>query len=182
MNIMITSRNPAKIAAAEEAFRQVFADRDPSAELSFHPVSVPSGVADQPLSDEETRRGAHQRIDAARKAQPDADFWVGMEGGLERIDGRWAASAWMVVCDHSGRRGEARTPTLPLPPGVQQLLDQGLELGEANDRVFATHNSKQAGGAFGLLTEGRLTRGGIYAQSLLLALLPLTHALWDGEG
>ena len=34
----------------------------------------------------------------------------------------------------------------------------GMELGEANDRVFETSGSKHAGGAFGLLTDDRLTR------------------------
>ena len=40
------------------------------------------------------------------------------------------------------------------------------------DRVFATVNSKQGGGAFGLLTDGRYTREGIYRQTLELALIP----------
>ena len=61
------------------------------------------------------------------------------------------------------------------------LLDQGLELGEANDRVFSTLNSKQKGGAFGLLTDGRLTREGVYAQTLVLALVPHCHALWQRD-
>jgi inosine/xanthosine triphosphatase len=174
MHVVVASRNPAKLRAVDRAFREQF----PGVALTVDGVSVPSGVRDQPVTDEETRRGAHNRTRAASEARPDADYWVGLEGGLERIDGAWFASAWMVVRAADGRRGEARTPTLPLPPGVQALLDEGLELGEANDRVFGTKGSKQAGGAFGLLTEGRLTRSGVYAQTIGLALLPLTHALW----
>jgi inosine/xanthosine triphosphatase len=174
MKVVVASRNPAKRRAVEQAFEHVFPDR----QADIVCVSVPSGVAEQPRSDGETRRGAQNRARAARDMVPDGTFWVGLEGGLEAVDGAWLASAWMVVLAADGRQGQARTATLPLPPEVQALLDQGVELGEANDRVFGTRDSKQGGGAFGLLTEGRMTRGGVYAQTLELALLPLVHTLW----
>ena len=174
MNVIVASHNPAKLSAAEQAFRRVF----PGTEITVIPLGVPSGIKDQPDSDDETRHGALNRVRGAHEAHPQADFWVGMEGGLERIDGHWLASAWMAVRDPQGKEGLARTPTLPLPPPICELLDGGLELGDANDRVFATHNSKQKGGAFGLLTDGRQTRGGVYAQTIELALIPLIHELW----
>jgi inosine/xanthosine triphosphatase len=177
MQVIITSRNPVKIAATRAAFEQVF----PGTEFSFDSVDVPSGVSEQPASDDESRRGATNRVRNAQAAYPHAGFWVGLEGGLEWVDGEPLASAWMVVADADGRLGQARTPTLPLPPEVKALLLQGLELGEANDRVFATQHSKQAGGAFGLLTGGRVTRQSVYTQTLELALLPLCHPLWHAR-
>jgi inosine/xanthosine triphosphatase len=149
--------------------------------MQFVPIDVPSGVSEQPASDEESRQGASNRVRNAQQARPDADFWVGMEGGLEWVAGEPLASAWMVISDAAGRLGRARTPTLPLPPAVRELLLQGLELGEANDRVFATLNSKQAGGAFGLLTRGLMTRESVYTQTLILALLPFSHRLWTDK-
>lgn len=177
MQVVVASFNPVKIRAVQDAYGACF----PDATIEVESVAVSSGVSEQPLSDLETRRGAHQRVSAAREALPEADFWVGQEGGLERHDGQWLASAWMVVADRAGTRGEARTPTLPLPPAVQSMIDQGVELGDANDRVFATLNSKQGGGAFGLLTDGRLTRGGVYTQALMLALIPFTNTLWKAD-
>jgi inosine/xanthosine triphosphatase len=177
LTVVVTSRNPVKQGAVERAFRQVF----PGFEIGIEVVSVASGVSEQPMSDEETRRGARNRVVAGREAFPSADYWVGLEGGLEEIDGELLASAWMVVGGPDGVVHEARTPTLPLPPGIHALVRAGMELGEANDRVFGTHNSKQAQGAFGLLTNGRMTREDIYTQALELALVPFTHALWRGE-
>jgi len=174
MKIIVTSRNPVKV----DAVRDTFSKRFPGNKLEICSLAVESGVADQPMSDEETRRGARNRVRAARHMEATADFWVGLEGGLERVDGQLLASAWMVVEDRAGRRGEARSCTLPLPPAVMALVDSGLELGEANDRVFRTSNSKQAGGAFGLFTDQRMTRQGIYAQTLDLALVPLLSELW----
>ncbi|MGD9020647.1 MAG: inosine/xanthosine triphosphatase [Lysobacterales bacterium] len=174
MRVVITSSNPVKIAAATEAFAIQF----PGREIEVEPVSVASGVAEQPMSDAETRQGALNRIANARIEQPGADYWVGMEGGLDVFDGRLMAFAWMAVSDRNGRHSATRSVTLPLPPRVQELVHDGLELGEANDRVFSTINSKQGGGAFGLLTDGLMTREGVYTQTLILALIPLVHDLW----
>ena len=122
---------------------------------------------------------AGRQYETAQQAEPGADYWVGLEGGLELLDEQMLASAWMVIRGRNGRQGEARTPTLPLPPDIRRLVLGGMELGEANDRLFDTHNSKQAGGAFGLLTGNRFTRGGVYAQAVSLALIPLVHPLWE---
>jgi len=175
MKIVVTSNNPVKIAAVREAFRIQF----PCDEAHLIPLSVSSGVSDQPMSDAETRQGALNRIDNARQEVPDVDYWVGLEGGLDFFDGRLMAFAWMAVCDKDGRDSTSRSVTLPLPPEVTKLVCDGLELGEANDRVFSTLNSKQGGGAFGLLTDGRMTREGIYTQTLILALIPFAHELWS---
>ena len=85
----------------------------------------------------------------------------------------------MAVLGADGRIGEARTVTLPLPPSVKALVEQGLELGDANDRVFSTVNSKRKGGAYGLLTNGLYTREGVYTQALVIALVPFVNALYE---
>ena len=175
MQIVVTSHNPVKIAAVRQAFESQF----PNREITLIPVSVDSGVSDQPMSDQETRQGARNRVSNAILKTPDADFWVGLEGGLDFFDDHLLAFAWMVIAGSDNRISETRSATLPLPPQVQTLVSEGLELGEANDRVFSTLNSKQGGGAFGLLTDGLLTRESIYTQTLILALVPFVHELWS---
>ncbi len=174
MDIVVASRNPVKIDAVKKAFSSQF----PSASLELIPVDVESGVGKQPDSDQETRQGARNRVKEARRERPDADFWVGLEGGTESVDDQLMAFAWMAVRGRNGKIGEARSVTLPLPPAVKELVDSGLELGEANDRVFSTVNSKQRGGAFGLLTDGRFTREFIYCQTLIFALIPFVNELY----
>ena len=175
MKVVVASLNPVKVEAVKEAFRVQF----PGIETELIPLSVSSGVRDQPMSDDETRRGAVNRVAGAKAVHPDADFWVGLEGGLDFFDDRLMAFAWMVIAASDDRVSETRSVTLPLPPEVQALVSDGLELGEANDRVFSTLNSKQGGGAFGLLTDGLMTREGIYTQTLILALIPFAHELWS---
>ncbi len=174
MEIVVASSNPVKVDAVKEAFGVQF----PSATFELISVDVESGVSDQPENDRETRQGARNRVVAARRVEPDADYWVGIEGGIESVDDQLMAFAWMVVLGRNDKIGEARSVTLPLPPAVRELIDDGFELGEANDRVFGTTNSKQKGGAYGLLSDGKYTREFIYSQTLVIALIPFVNELY----
>ncbi len=175
MRVIVSSRNPVKLNAAHDAFSACF----PDATIEVEGIDVDSGVSDQPMSDAETCRGAANRTLRAQETHPDADYWLGLEGGIEVIDEQYFASAWMRVLGRDGRVGMSRTPSLPLPPGIKQLVESGLELGDANDKVFSTVNSKHGGGAYGLLSEGRYTRQSIYAQTITIALIPHMHPLYD---
>lgn len=174
MQIVVASQNPVKVRAVESAFSRQF----PGEALDVVALDIASGVSGQPSGDEETRHGARTRAINAGDARPEADFCVGLEGGIDIIGDQLMAFAWMAVRDRSGRFSDARSPTLPLPPAIRRLIDDGMELGEANDRVFATVNSKQGGGAFGLLTDGQYTREGIYAQTITLALIPFVNEIY----
>lgn len=175
MRVIVSSRNPVKLNAARDAFAECF----PETRFDVEGIEVDSGVSDQPMSDDETCRGAATRALRAKELVADADFWLGLEGGIEVIDDQFFASAWMHVLGRDGRVGMSRTPSLPLPPEIKCLVESGLELGDANDRVFSTVNSKHGGGAYGLLSEGRFTRQGIYAQTISIALIPHMHDLYQ---
>jgi inosine/xanthosine triphosphatase len=174
MKIVIASHNPAKIRAVKDAFALQF----PGSVGEFTPVAVESGVSEQPLSDDETLRGARNRAENAFAHQPGADFWIGLEGGIETIGDQLFGFAWMAVRGRDGNISSVRTVTLPLPPAVKALVEQGLELGDANDRVFSTVNSKHHGGAFGLLTNELYTRESVYTEALVIALVPFTNELY----
>lgn len=177
LRIAIASANPVKVDAARKAFSTLF----PATAVELDSVAVESGVSDQPMSDAETRKGARNRALHASQVMSDADFSVGMEGGIEVVDEQLMAFAWMVVRSKDGQASEARSVTLPLPPAVRELVDNGLELGDANDRVFATVNSKQGGGAYGLLTDGRYTRESVYEQTLIIALTPFVNSMFEQQ-
>ena len=82
MKVVVASKNPVKVAAARRAFEAGF----PSAAVEVEPVSADSGVDDQPFTDEDTRHGAINRAHNAREVVPEADFWVGLEGGVDDED------------------------------------------------------------------------------------------------
>lgn len=168
--VVIGSKNPVKIKCVEEAFHLTFSDA-----FIVQGLNVDSGVANQPLGDEETYRGASNRANNCKAAFPEADFWVGIEGGVEWLDEEMSAYAWIVLMDRSGRTGQAKTASFFLPPIVAKLVKEGKELGEVNDQVFQTSNSKQQGGAVGILTKGVVGRKELYKQAVLLSLIPFVN-------
>lgn len=170
IRIIVASENPVKIESARQGFAQVFADT----ELDVTGIAVPSGVSDQPMSDAETLRGADNRAHNARQAQPEADYWVGIEGGVEALDGALQAFAWIVVLG-DGRIGRGRTGTFILPDEIAALIHQGVELGHADDAVFGRSNSKQKNGSVGILTGDRIDRVAFYVPAVVLALIPFMN-------
>lgn len=168
--IVVASTNPVKIQAAQIGYDRMF----PQVPLTASGVSVPSGVSDQPMSDAETLQGAFNRARAAQAAEPDARLWMGIEGGCEEQHGALFAFAWVVVLD-AERVGKARTAAFELPHEVAALVRQGVELGEADDRVFGRSNSKQQNGAVGLLTGDVIDRCGYYEHAVALALIPFRN-------
>lgn len=91
--VVIATTNPGKIKAVKDAFEQMH----PGLDIQYQSISVPSGVPDQPMTSEETltgllsfstftnKKGAINRVKNAKKAIPQADYWVGIEGGLDPV-------------------------------------------------------------------------------------------------
>lgn len=167
--IVIASLNPVKIACIRQAFKKVF----PEVKFEFQSVQAPSGVPDQPMSDEETLLGALNRISYIQK-NTEADFWVGIEGGIHPDGSDLEAFAWVVI-KSSEKTGKARTATFMLPPEVTRLIKSGKELGHADDLVFRRDNSKQGNGAVGILTGNIITRTSYYEHAAVLALIPFMN-------
>jgi inosine/xanthosine triphosphatase len=171
--IIVASANPTKTNAALNAFHLMF----PSEKFSIEGVSVSSGINDQPMSDEETFQGAWNRVENLLREIDNADFTVGIEGGIEEKQFGMAAFAWAVVKSRSGIVGAGRTATFFLPQKVADLIREGKSLGEADNIVFGRINSQQEQGAIGLLTNGILDRTKYSTDAVLLALIPFNKNL-----
>ncbi len=167
MIVVVSSKNPVKVEATLKGFQQVFPDIPFTAES----VSVPSGVPDQPMGSEETLLGAANRVENAMMEIPDADFWVGIEGGNIRHGKEMEAMAWVVI-KSKDRTGKGRTAGFFLPEKTIELIDKGYELGHADELVFGIENSKQKMGSCGLLTDNLIDRIDLYVPAVIFALIP----------
>lgn len=175
--VVVASTNPVKIRAARAGFERMF----PGDHFRVTGIAAPSGVGDQPTSDGETYRGAHNRAAAAAELNAAADFWVGIEGGVEMIEGQLQGFAWVVVRGVE-RSGASRTATFALPGAVAQLVRAGTELGLADDIVFGRTNSKQENGSVGLLTNDVIDRAAYYEHAVILALIPFRNTAFTFDG
>ena len=168
--VIIASQNPVKINAVRIGFGKMF----PNEKFKFKGVLVPSNVSDQPASDQEIMTGAGNRANNAYKVLKNADYWVGIEGGVEKLDREMRVFAWVVIKSND-ISGKAKTGTFFLPKKIVELVDKGKELGDADDIVFGRTNSKQKNGTVGMLTKNVVDRTGYYVEAVILALIPFRN-------
>ena len=162
----VGSTNPAKVEAVKRALAQL------APGCAVEAVAVPSGVAQQPFGDEETRLGARRRAQAAL-AMSGASLAFGLEGGvIFETQAPWLVS-WVAAVDRDGRHGEASGLRMPLPASAAARLRTGDELGDIIDALFDVKMSKQHTGAIGLLTEGFVSRTDAFADLVAMACAPL---------
>lgn len=169
--IIIASKNPVKIETVKIGFAKMFPDE----RFTTDGVSAASGVPDQPMGEEETLKGAENRAENVSKISEDADYWIGIEGGLKETAKGMEAFAWIVVKSKNGTVGRGRTGSFFIPEKVAKLVHEGKELGVADDIVFGLKNSKQSNGAVGILTNDILTRTSFYESAVILALIPFKN-------
>lgn len=171
MKVAVGSKNPVKIEAVKLAFRAVWPDID----WQIVGGDIRSGVSNQPMTDTESIQGAHTRAHAAlTKLQ--ADYGVGLEGGLQQIGQNWFDCGWIVVVDTHDRIGIGSTIKMETPEKLMALIRQGHELGIANDMIFNTRNSKHSNGHFGLMTNNAITRTTGYRDGVIAALARFIQA------
>jgi non-canonical (house-cleaning) NTP pyrophosphatase len=92
MKIALASESAKKVAAIRLAFGE-------AAEIVT--FKAPSGVNEQPI-DDETLRGAKNRIDFIKAACPDADIFVSIENGLFLEDGEYVDRAVVTIAKADG--------------------------------------------------------------------------------
>ncbi len=172
ITIAVGSTNPVKVAAAETVLGQAF----PGA--TFMAATVPSGVPDQPWGDEETRTGAFNRAVKALEKM-DADFGVGLEGGVVETSVGLMTCAWCAIVDSTGQVGYGGGVHILLPPPVATALCEYGELGPAMDILVNEHNTKQGRGAVGILTNGLSSRQAAYEQLVAMAVAPFVTEYYN---
>ncbi|MDD2732103.1 MAG: inosine/xanthosine triphosphatase [Candidatus Pacebacteria bacterium] len=165
MKVAVGSLNPVKIKAAELAFKEVWPEKDWDV-LSTEAVS---GVSNQPMSDKEAVLGARNRAkQAIEKTQ--ADYGVGIEGGIQEIDGSYFDCGWIVILDKENNEGIGSTIKMIVPEKMIGMIKKGIELGSVNDIIFNKSNSKQNEGHFGSMTNNIITRTKGYKDGVIAAL------------
>jgi inosine/xanthosine triphosphatase len=172
ITIAVGSTNPIKLAAVQAILNEAFS------ESHFIPVEVPSGVPEQPWGDEQTRLGAFNRAKQAL-AETDAQYGVGLEGGLVETSVGLMTCAWCAMVDASGKVGYGGGVHILLPPIVTEMLQQHGELGPAMDALTQEHNTKQKQGAVGILTNGLSNRQTAYEQLVAMAAAPFVTGYYE---
>jgi inosine/xanthosine triphosphatase len=172
MLILVGSKNPVKIESVKEAFDKYFTNID------VQGVEVSSGVSDQPVNDD-TFKGAQNRAEALfvinKAGKMGAQYFVGIEGGILNISGKWFSCGCICILDDRGKAGFGTSSHFSLPANIIDKLLQGIELGKVIDEITDQHNSKQKSGAIGFLTKDVISRKDLYTQGIITALIPFLN-------
>jgi inosine/xanthosine triphosphatase len=176
MKIIIGTKNKAKIEAVEELIQ----DYDFLVGSKVEGISVESGISEQPLSLEETITGAMNR---ARASFSNCNYSVGLESGLMQVPG--TKSGYMDFCACAIYDGEefhlglSSAWEFPNPEVMKLILDDGLDMSQAINKVGLTNNPQIGSeeGAIGILTKGRLVRKEYTKQAILTALIHLENTI-----
>jgi len=168
LRVAVGSKNPVKVGAVKAGFESYWREIP----VQVTGFEVASGVSSQPLSDEESLKGARNRAQKALHALPAAAFGVGIEGGLQKIENVWTDTQWVVVVNRAGKVAIGQSVRVEVPDSMVELIHQGLELGEVIDKVFGQTNMKHAGGYINEVTQGLINREQQCLGAVISALVP----------
>ncbi len=177
MKFFVASTNPVKINAVKQVVSQKF----PQALVKS--LEVASGVAAQPMSDQETRQGALNRARAIKKLAwqkkliqaNEQSLFIGLEGGVFHPDfvnnpeELWS-TVWAVALDQDDQSYWSNGARFPLPLFISQMLLSGQEMGPALGAYLADPDLKTKAGAIGFLTADFTNRTAEYASVVKLAI------------
>jgi inosine/xanthosine triphosphatase len=162
LHIAVGSKNPAKLAAVRAAFQKI------GYEVAVTGLSVPSGVADQPFSDEETIRGALNRA-ALALGSGDYDFGIGLEGGTCETPYGMFLCNWGAIVDRNGERSIGGGIRILLPEQIAVEVRSGKELGTVIDEYTGGHDIAKKEGTIGVLTKGNINRSEVFRDVVICA-------------
>lgn len=165
ISVAVGSFNPVKINAVRGAFVRQW----PNAAVSG--IEVDTGVSAMPMSDEECLSGARNRAKMARESS-NADFGVGLEGGVNQEATGLMLLGWVVIVHRDGTESVSCTAKIPLPKMLADRILAGEELGPVMDDVLKVTGTAKKGGASGALTASLVMRQAKFEMAVAYALAP----------
>ena len=197
--IAVGSMRGPKLDAVHDVLKLCAAQLNLDAQFEVMGFDVDSGVGHTPLSSAESMRGARQRTDTLiqmASAKGDSyQYFVGLEGGLEVMEGNESLQSktddsdsagdngrcvflesWAYVSD--GSRGHfGRSGGIELPPELaHEVLDEGVELATAIDKFAGVADIRDNQGAWGVLSNNLITRREAFRVALVAAFAPFYNA------
>jgi len=166
--IVLTSTNEAKKRAALQAITEIF-----GAGNILRTLEAQSGVSATPMSFEESIQGAKNRVKSSREMMPDADYYIGAEGGVEKIAEQWFLGGWVVVENKEGEQHLAASSLVELPFFLVERLEPGVGLSDVvyeNDFPESVYARRDVLGTNGLITHGTYSRVTEFYDALRIAL------------
>ncbi|HET8690229.1 MAG TPA: inosine/xanthosine triphosphatase [Candidatus Saccharimonadales bacterium] len=166
LQIAVGTKNQAKLQAVEQVFAKAFGDTVVTG------YDVASGVAEQPLTDEESITGAVNRAKAALGQAATAHYGVGLEGNVVTLADKMFLHGWVAVVDRTDQVGLGHSGGIELPDAIRSRLDAGEELGPVLLDILGSEDNtiRQTIGANGVFSGGLYDRTQEFVDAVSCAL------------
>lgn len=163
MIIAVGSTNKVKIEATKRAFSKFYKN------VEVIGVNVDSGVPTQPIN-EQVFYGSLNRAKNALMLVQNADFGVGIEGGVIKLFDKYYCMGFVVILSRTGEMSTGFSGWFECPSKILPRLLSGEELGLIMDDISGRKNVKYEEGAIGILTKGVISRTDLYEHGIIMAL------------
>jgi inosine/xanthosine triphosphatase len=160
VKVGIGSKNPAKVSSVEQALSHWN-------QFDLVSVNVPSGVSEQPLSDQETINGALNRAQRALK-EVNGDIGIGLEGGVQETEQGLFLCNWGALVAPQINPIVAGGARISLPEDIAERLRAGEELGPIMVDFANKENVRSKEGAVGIFTNGMINRSEMFTHIMKL--------------
>ncbi|MEI6835768.1 MAG: inosine/xanthosine triphosphatase [Candidatus Falkowbacteria bacterium] len=172
IKVVVGSKNPVKIGAVKSAFIKMMG------ECEIIGISVSSGVSNMPMSFSEIVTGAKNRAQAAL-GLVDADYGVGLEGGMDDTELGTFLMGFVAIIDKQGTWGYSNGGGLYMPEKIVKIVkDSGRELGDVMDELRGLQNTKQHEGCVGYFTDNLIDRQESFEKPTISALSRFKKKEW----
>jgi inosine/xanthosine triphosphatase len=174
IRVLVASMNPVKIKATTDAFHLFFK----TLKIDSKEVIVPTANASQPIGENETRDHSKLRVVQARETYPGYDYYVGIEGGIVKVNSNKARIIVYSSVGHNIAIETIRGCGIPLPLEWYDLLTSHKyhELGDLAEQKSGVPNIKKKQGVVGFFSQNYVTRYDILKQSVIMALVPYLNS------
>lgn len=173
--VKVGSQNPAKVSAVVETLKDYTLFKN----AKVIGVDVSNGISEQPMTLNETIRGA---INRAKNSFFDCDYSIGLESGLMPIPETLSGFMNIGICAiYDGKRyylGMAEGFEYPKIV-IDKVLKDKIELSKAYRLLGLTNNIKQGAteqGIIGVLTKGRISRRLSTKHTIIMAMIQLENS------
>jgi len=171
MRLLVASESPYKLAAVEEATRDIFMNS-----RTVEGYSVSSGINEQPVGHQETIQGATNRLNALKNQLEDTRYHllIALENGIfsiETEDGtKWFDLAWVIVENSAGERALAHSAGVEFSKeDVEEASLRGFETTTVGS-ILAEKSSCLANDPQAYLCNEFIGRQNILAQAVRVAI------------
>jgi len=179
--IAVGSTNPVKVNAVKKAFTRYFG------KIEVVSIKVKTTVPPQPITIEETIRGAVERGYNALRTIKNATYGVGIEAGFIRVPFTITGFFDLQLCaivdkDSRVTLGASAAFEFPLEAVEKVLKGEVKESEEVIEKIAGIKSIGDKIGAIGYLSKGFMLREDLGIQAVTSALIPrLNKELYQKE-